>query len=242
MIGKNKLRWLALLLSVATVINLLPLTIGATNKVTAAETEPSDGSTDTDTITGSDNGDGTWTGSYLSYNEESGKLERQTTTAEILAPEKLINRDLTSGWYVVLGEEDYTSPIKISGDVHLILAEGAILYATEFGIDLSDGNSLTFYAQSLPQYKDDGSLDTEKTTTGKICAGDAYNANFGITGIGGSQSVGTLTINGGIIEAAGSRNAPGIGGSQSVGKITINGGYVDAKGFYGPAIGTLFCC
>ncbi len=247
MIGKNKLRWLALLLSVATVINLLPLTIGATNKVTAAETEPSDGSTDTDTITGSDNGDGTWTGSYLSYNEESGKLERQTTTAEIFAPEKLINSNLTSGWYVVLGEESYTSSIKISGDVHLILAEGAILYATEFGIDLSDGNSLTFYAQSLPQYKDDGSLDTEKTTTGKICAGDAYNANFGIPGIGVntySDSVicGTLTINGGIIEAAGSRNAPGIGGSQSVGKITINGGYVDAKGFYEPAIGTLFGC
>lgn len=243
MIGKNKTRWLAFLLSVATVINLLPLTIGATNKVTAAESEPSDSSTTTDTITGTDNGDGTWTGSYLSYNEESGELEQQTTTATIVTGYGGTGHTLASGWYVALDRLTYADPLKISGDVHLILADGASVYTTDAScIDLTEGNSLTIYAQSKPKYKDDGSLDTEKTTTGRLYTGNSFE--LGISGIGtrnGSDSLicGTLTINGGIIEAASSGNAPGIGGGWSVGKITINGGYVDVKGNGAPAIGTL---
>lgn len=243
MIGKNKTRWLAFLLSVATVINLLPLTIGATNKVTAAESYPSDSSTTTDTITGTDNGDGTWRGSYLSYNEESGKLEQMTTTATIVTGFGGTGHTLTSGWYVALNRLSYPKPLKISGDVHLILADGASVYTNgDSCIDLTEGNSLTIYAQSKPKYKDDGSLDTEKTTTGRLYTGNAYGTEFGISGIGAchnsdSRICGTLTINGGIIEAAGSENAPGIGGGVSVGKITINGGYVDVKGNGAPAIG-----
>lgn len=252
MIGKNKTRWLAFLLSVATVINLLPLTIGATNKVTAAESEPSDSSTTTDTITGTDNGDGTWRGSYLSYNEESGELEQQTATATIVTGYGGIGfgetgHTLITGWYVALDDLAYADALKISGDVHLILADGASVYTNDDSyIDLTEGNSLTIYAQSKPKYKDDGSLDTEKTTTGRLYTGSTRGTGIeiGKPGIGTtvhsvSTICGTLTVNGGIIEAASSGNAPGIGGDWSVGKITINGGYVDVKGNGAPAIGTM---
>lgn len=246
MIGKNKTRWLAFLLSVATVINLLPLTIGATNKVTAAESEPSDSSTNTDTITGTDNGDGTWTGSYLSYNEKSGKLEQKPITATIVTGHGGIGHTLTTGWYVALDRLTYPDALKINGDVHLILADGANVYTNEDSyIDLTEGNSLTIYAQSKPKYKDDGSLDTEKTTTGRLYTGSAggNGIEIGKPGIGttvhsDSMICGTLTINGGIIEATSSGDAPGIGSDRSVGKITINGGYVDVKGNGAPAIGT----
>jgi hypothetical protein len=54
---------------------------------------------------------------------------------------------LTSGWYVVRGAHNPPSRIMISGDVHLILADGSHLNAIH-GVDVSNNNRLTIYAQS----------------------------------------------------------------------------------------------
>lgn len=53
-----------------------------------------------------------------------------------------------AGWYVVNGEVTISSHIMVSGDVHLILADGAYMNARR-GITVNEGNSLTIYSQSL---------------------------------------------------------------------------------------------
>jgi hypothetical protein len=104
---------------------------------------------------------------------------------------------------------NFSSRITISGDVVLNLAEGATLNARK-GIELSQGNSLTINGP--------GAL--------------AINGcDYGKSGIGAYQ-VGTLTINGGIINVISGRHGAGIGGDSNNtvgGTITINGGVVNAS-------------
>ena len=160
-------------------------------------------------------------------------------------------------WYVA--KNDSSNPIdpiditdvriQVSGDVHLILADGVTLIA-EKGISVPVGSSLTIYAQSTGSSM--GSLQ-------------AYGSDLGDAGIGGKsgkndssdsgaigESCGTVTINGGRIEAYGGNGGAGIGGGRSYynvnsqgsdkggngGIVTINGGIVTAEGKNGaPAIG-----
>ena len=139
----------------------------------------------------------------------------------------------TAGWYVVKGSDVTLSQGAIcSGNVHLILADGAKLTASGYGDDFDcdyagiqvsgNGNSLTIYGQA----KQTGILDV---TGGSNAAG-----------IGGrNQTAGSnITINGGTVMAEGSAGA-GIGGGESGSgfNITINGGTVTAKGFAGAGIG-----
>ena len=179
--------------------------------------------------------------SYLDYTEDglvTKYIENYTTIDSSNIP-----TEWTNGWYVVDGEVAIPSRVTVTGDVKLILKDGANL-TVNGGIDVSGtSNSFTIYAQSTDESKM-GSL----TATAAEETGDA--------GIGSSdgQTAGAITINGGKINATGgSRSvtdfppgAPspeekvytgaGIGGGEKSGcsTITINGGIVMATSGKGP--------
>ena len=140
-------------------------------------------------------------------------------------------------WYVVNGDITISSRISVTGDVHLILADGCKLTANS-GIqvqdddnDISNGssNSLTIYAQS------------EGDGMGVLAAsGGEKNA-----GIGGDSrgSGGTVAIHGGVVSAT-SGNGAGIGGGQCGrndvivgGTVYIYGGVVSATSSMSAGIG-----
>ena len=138
---------------------------------------------------------------------------------------------LTTGWWVVSGAVTNTARIAVSGDVHLILKDGAEL-AADAGIRITPGNSLTLWAQS------DGDGMGALTAVGST----KFNA-----GIGGDEtlSAGTVTINGGRVNASANQGA-GIGGggannaeatAGTGGTVTIRGGTVSASSTFGSAIG-----
>ena len=143
-------------------------------------------------------------------------------TCELYTLVKADTADWSTGWYAVAGEVALAGPAAVSGDVHLILCDGAVLTASA-GISVNEGNELTIYAQSTDSGA--GTLNA---------AGEANNA-----GIGGKDgtSGGSITINGGQITANGGQWAAGIGGGAgnenlrpSSGTIVINGGTVTANG------------
>ena len=142
---------------------------------------------------------------------------------------------LETGWYVVNSDLDYGAHgLTVSGDVKLVLADGASLTATaasysqKAGINVPEGASLTIYAQS--------------EGTGELTvAGDPENIGYA-AGIGGNanESCGTVTIYGGIVTASSNDGGAGIGGGYKGhgGTVVINGGSVTAtSGGYGAGIG-----
>ncbi|MGN0523930.1 MAG: beta strand repeat-containing protein [Eubacterium sp.] len=154
---------------------------------------------------------------YL-YCDENGENWQTGTKAD--GEYTLVTSDDTSwssGWYVVEGSITNSNRISVSGDVHLILKDGCTLNATS-GILVSSGNSLTIYGQSLG--------------TGKLIA-TAWT-DGGDAGIGGvhHSTAGSITINGGNIEATGYNGGAGIGGGHAGApqSVTINGGNVIANG------------
>ncbi len=135
----------------------------------------------------------------------------------------------TAGWYVVTGTDVTLSQGAIcSGNVNLILADGAKLTATGIddvlnstpGIQVSgDGNSLTIYGQTAQ--------------TGRLIAtGKTYSAGIGGNGADGLRDGSNITINGGTVTANGGSQAAAIGGGLrgNGSNIIINGGTVTAKG------------
>ncbi len=134
----------------------------------------------------------------------------------------LTGREATlSGWYVLGSDLTYTNQIIVSGEVFLILSDGASMTAGA-GVTVADGNSLTVYGQT--------------GQTGALTAtGRQYRAGIGG---GNAQIGGTITLNGGVIEASGGQFAAGIGGGYvsfdngggTGGTITVNGGTVTATG------------
>ena len=135
---------------------------------------------------------------------------------------------INSGWYIVEGNINRSDIISVNGDVHLILADNSSLTVSGFfdaGINVSENNSLTIYAQS------DG-----KKTGSLIATGSAFGAGIGAN----NGDCGNIIINGGVITARGGSGSTGIGGGRegTGGNITINGGTVTAiGGNYGAGIG-----
>ena len=116
---------------------------------------------------------------------------------------------MSDGWYVVNDSIMTYNDIKVSGDVCLILCDGRDLNMN--ALTISKGNSLTIYAQS-----------TEENIMGKLSGSiKSYDR----------EAFGTVTINGGYINAAASANGAGIGvGAEGIGgRIIINGGIIDAQ-------------
>lgn len=125
-----------------------------------------------------------------------------------------------NGWYVVDGSVTIGSRVTVTGDVKLILKNGASL-TVNGGINVSQGNALTIYAQS-----------TDESTMGILTATAANKTNN--AGIGGNsqQTSGSITINGGKIVAMGDSSGAGIGGGYwgAGGTTAIHGGVVSAVG------------
>ena len=124
-------------------------------------------------------------------------------------------------WYVVSYDVNNDNYIEVNGTAHLILMDGKTLNAKK-GIGVDDGNSLTIYGQS-------GGTGT-LNATGKYF--DPYvTSGIGIYGYLNGKA-GTITINGGIINASGAEGCAGIGGgTDSDGAtVTVNGGTVTAVG------------
>ena len=180
----------------------------------------------------------------------------QTEDCTVLIAER---NALSNGWYVVEGTLDYgTAGITVSGDVNLVLKDGAQLTVAgamyNAGISVPYGSSLAIYAQSEGEGM--GTLSATGGSRGAgIGGGDGVAAGtiaiYGGTvtaqsvgyaaGIGGGymSDGGDVTINGGVVSATGGTNGAGIGSGPgttrdniicSGGTVTINGGSVTATG------------
>ena len=127
-------------------------------------------------------------------------------------------------WYAVSGEVEVPSRIKVNGDVHLILCDGAKLTASA-GIQVNDGNTLSIYGQ------DEGS--------GRLVARSTSNAAAAIGSYAahGDYGFGNVKIHGGVIEAItqkygaciGSGMYSGRGGRSDGGTVAVFGGRVTAR-------------
>ena len=124
--------------------------------------------------------------------------------------------ELDDGWYVVYRNVSYKKCLKMVGNVHLILVDGATLTVKD-GIYIKKDKTFTVYGQS------EGS--------GKIYA----HPDSG-PGIGGMKNTvaGHFVVKGGTIDAkAGSKKNSGIGGGNGdsgIQSVTIYGGTVKAEG------------
>ena len=126
---------------------------------------------------------------------------------------------MPAGWYEVTGSMTLRGRIAVIGTVHLNLGAGTVLTAAQ-GINVASENSLI--------------IDGNGTLNATAPTGAANQDKWGYAGIGGGigESCGTVTINGGIVNATGSVWGAGIGGGKgggNGGNITINGGTVTAQ-------------
>ena len=153
------------------------------------------------------------------YLDENGVQQTATNAIQVAKSDT----QWDGGWYVAqgditIGSQDTPQRVAVSGEVHLILADGCTL-TVNGGIGVGDGTSLTIYAQSTGSSM--GTLIVQNV--------DVYNA-----GIGGEYygDVGGITIKGGEVDATGGWYGAGIGGGfkNGGGEITISGGKVDANG------------
>ena len=197
---KTRTRIGSILLTMAMILSLLPVTAGA-----EGDEVP-----------------------YLDENGNKTSTAPDVTVTEINdenASDEWSAEENSEAWYVVSGSVTIEDRITVTGEVHLILADGCTLNA-EKGISVTAGNSLTIYAQSA--------YSTEAGTLDATVYQAARNA--GIGGDDGDAAHGDITINGGNIKAKGGDDAAGIGGGSGSGQgtvngqITINGGKIEADG------------
>ena len=171
---------------------------------------------------------------YYEWNETTQTLsEPKSASADsataVTASDTAWGASGETSWYVARGEVEIGSRVTVTGDVHLILADGAELTASK-GIQVADDdnnpqtpspNSLTIYGQAKG--------------TGELIA----DVNIGHAGIGGNNNCdgGTVTIHGGNVTATGGTGGAGIGGGSlsDGGTVTIYGGTVTASSGTGGA-------
>lgn len=190
---------------------------------------------------------------YLTWSKEQSKLVTATCDSYIsLNSSSNISSLGTASqtkWYVLKGDNSPRFRIEVYGDVHLILSNNCTLTAQK-GIHVPDGSSLTIYAQS-----------ENENEMGALVAkpGDDYSIYryCAVIGGNGTDTAGSITINGGNITATGESDsmtysaAIGTGYDNSYDynstdgyrdssmAITINGGIVTAEANRGgAAIGT----
>ncbi len=174
--------------------------------------------------------DGLNGGAYMYFKPEMYYLTSHNQRFAVLEGDYTLVTDSQTTWsngtYVVCGRFANTSRITVSGEVKLILADGAKL--TGKGITVTDGNKLEIYAQK----KGNGAL---------VATADKYYAGIG-SYLDGDDSIkaGTMVFHGGIITATGGGGGAGIGGGPvcNGGTVIINGGTITATGGYrGAGIG-----
>jgi hypothetical protein len=224
--GRWKSRTLSLLISVALILGMMPVTA-------FAYTEPV---------------------SYIDENGVLQTLSADSVielTQDNLDRYEYELEGDTDKWYIVsAGATLSGNYIKVTGDVKLILEDGCQL-TTSDRIEVTSGSKLTIYGGS----EGSGSLMASGVYSGYpgihncgevVINGGNITANggscsAGIGAYGANGDVGTITINGGTVIATGGDYGAGIGGGGSGcsgGIITINGGNVTATGgHYGSGIG-----
>ena len=174
----------------------------------------------------------------VSYIDADGTEKKITSASSItFLSQENAPTEWNSGWYVVSENMTIGNRIKVNGNVKLILFDGLTLNSNlGITVDKPDGgaeNVFTVYGQS--------------EQTGRLNI-DIRGTNY-YTGIGNLSgqisdsftSVGSITINGGVIDVRSGPFAAAIGCGQfgyNGGSVTINGGTVNAYGSYdGPGIG-----
>ena len=129
--------------------------------------------------------------SYIDPTKEQTKQTCDSATVVTETDTAWGASDSQEHWYVVNSNVTINTRVTVTGDVHLILKDGFTLNATK-GINVSEGNSLTIYAQSA------GEGMGKLITTGSVS----------VAGIGGiwfygadsaNCTSGTITINDGMV-------------------------------------------
>ena len=157
----------------------------------------------------------------IPYVDANGAAQEPLTDYDIVTD---ATDTMAAGWYVVKDTINNDNRIVVSGNVDLLLCDGAELNAAK-GIQVQWKNpaaTLTIWQQ--------------ERGTGEL---NATATDSGYAGIGGnsSRTSGDITISGGIINAQGATNGAGIGSGyyQPTRPITINAGCVTAVGGSGGA-------
>ncbi len=182
-------------------------------------------------------------GKTTSGSHDCTKVENSATASDVIW-----STTSNEGWYVVEGEKTIKGLIEVTGDVHLILADGAKLIG-HGGIVLSLGKSLTIYAQSTDK-NSMGAMEITHPTddAGSAILGQKLTINGGRLSFTGHNTYGIflcangsdpirdarLTINGGEVTANGGIQVlSSLGDANNINaSLTINGGTVIADGGY----------
>ena len=164
----------------------------------------------------------------VSYINEAGQtVNTGNETVHILTGSET---ELDAGWYVAGGTLDYSQPITLNGDVHLILHDGTVMnIGTEESPISGDGiigtdRSFCIYAQSTGDSKGqlyvNATVDAIFTKNVTICGGQVTaNGKFGI------YALNHVIVSGGQLTATGS-----IYGFFAAKDLTISGGQVTVNG------------
>lgn len=158
----------------------------------------------------------------IPYLDKNGEQQIAVVKDRINEYAQKLGSEDTTTWYVVYGDTTAQNRLEVLGNVHLILMDGDDLNAP-YGISVEKENTLTIYGQSTG-----GTMGTLTATNTEMSAAIG----------GGNSATGTITINGGTINAH-ATNGAGIGGGVAYngGTITINGGIIDAGSRNAAAIG-----
>lgn len=147
----------------------------------------------------------------------SGKID-DISTAKYASGGGLKGED--NDYFVATKSCTIKNGLTVSGTCKLILLDGVTVTVIGNGIEVLHGSSLNIYAQSY-----------EGNNIGKLISRPENDGNAAIGGKG-SNSVGGIVINGGIVEAYSGEGAAGIGGGRNGngGTVVIYDGNVTAQG------------
>lgn len=189
----------------------------------------------------------------ITYLDASGAQQTCDNATAVTEDDTTWGTDNETTWYVAQGDVTIESRVTVTGDVHLILADGCNLTVnggiyvsswtasklTIYGQENGTGE-LYAYASSGSDYAGIGGNKEPYGTSGEItinrgnitAIGDGIGAGIGGGDMGGFECI---TINGGTVTATGGNNggSSGIGtfeGGSTSGTITISGGTVMATG------------
>ena len=167
---------------------------------------------------------------YLKWDADQKKLVA-TPMPESFTTVTSENTEWSAGTYVVEGQVDITSSIELSGDVNLIIKDGAKLTVNHI---YGNSHNLSIYGQAqmtgeLDVHYSGGDAINEIPTlevhSAKVTAtsSESYGAGFG--------DIGTFNVYGGLVDAKGTAAEGGCGICLSEeGSMNIYGGEVKAEG------------
>ncbi|MCI5897815.1 MAG: YDG domain-containing protein, partial [Firmicutes bacterium] len=180
----------------------------------------------------------------VSYLDSNGQSKKQSGVTAVTSSDTGWGTSGQTKWYVV-NSNVTISGVTVSGNVHLILADGCTL-TVNGSIKVEGSDTLTIYGQSGGS----GTLNVNNTDDQAAGIGGGYTTSEIKGPLGMPQTVytgnssGAITINGGRVKAN-SRHGAAIGGggggtstSGGAGTVTIYGGTVTATSTgLGTAIG-----